>query len=128
MVFIDSLKVVHMGDMFFNGLLPFLDVDNGGDIDGWVGQLDAILRELPADAKIIPGHGPLAGPAALRAFREMLHDSAETVRAKMKEGKTLTQIQSEGLPERFAPWTRGFLSTPQWLELVYRSLERQKKP
>ena len=127
-VFFDSLKVVHTGDMLFNGMFPFLDVDKGGDIDGWVGQLDAILRELPADAKVIPGHGPLAGPAELKAFRDMLHDSAETVRAKMKEGKTLPRIQSEGLPERFAPWSKGYLSTPQWLELVYRSLEKQKQP
>ena len=127
-VFFDRLKTVHMGDMFFNGMFPFLDVDKGGDIDGWVGQLDAILRELPADAKVIPGHGPLAGPAELKAFRDMLHDSAEVVRGRMKEGKTLQQIQSEGLPERFAPWTKGFLSTPRWLEMVYRSLEKHKQP
>ena len=127
-VFFDRLKIVHMGDMFFNGMFPFLDVDKGGDIDGWVRQLDAILHELPPDAKVIPGHGPLASPAELRAFRDMLHDSAEVVRGRMKEGKTLQQIQSEGLPERFAPWTKGFLSTPRWLEMVYRSLEKHKQP
>jgi len=79
-VFIDSLKVVHMGDMFFNGMFPFLDVANGGDIDNWVRQLDIVLAALPGDTKIIPGHGPLAGVDELKAFRQMLYDSAEIVR------------------------------------------------
>jgi len=125
-VFIDSLKVVHMGDMFFNGMFPFLDVSNGGDIDNWVRQLDVILAALPADAKIIPGHGPLAGIDELKAFRQMLYDSAEIVRGQMKEGKTLEQIKAAGVPDRLAPWTKGFLPTPDWLELVYRSLEKHK--
>jgi len=126
-VFIDGHKVVHMGDMFFNGMFPFLDVANGGDIDNWVRQLDAILTGLPADARIIPGHGPLAGPAELKAFRQMLSESADIVRKQMNEGKTIEQIKAAGLPDRFAPWTKGFLATPQWLELVYGSLEKQKK-
>jgi cyclase len=123
-VFMDQYKVVHMGDMFFNGLFPFLDVANGGSIDSWVTQLDAILSALPADAKIIPGHGPLAGPTDLKAFRQMLYDSADIVRRQMKEGKTLDQIKAAGLPEKFSPWTKGFLTTPQWLELVYQSLKK----
>lgn len=125
-VFIDSLKVLHMGDMFFNGMFPFLDVGHGGDIDNWVRQLDSILAVLPAEAKIIPGHGPLAGKDELKAFRQMLSDSAEIVRGQMKEGKTLEQIKAAGVPDRLAPWTKGFLSTPNWLELVYRSLEKHK--
>lgn len=80
MVFIDSLKVVHMGDMFFNGMFPFLDVANGCDIDNWVRQLDIVLAALPGDTKIIPGHGPLASVDELKAFRQMLYDSAEIVR------------------------------------------------
>jgi cyclase len=122
-VFIDALKVVHLGDMFFNGMFPFLDVLNGGDIDNWVRQLDVVLGSLPADARIIPGHGPMAGPAELKAFRDMLRDSANLVRERMKAGKTLAEVQAEGMPERFAPWAKGFMPVKGWLELVYRSLE-----
>jgi len=125
-VFFDRYKVVHMGDMFFNGMFPFMDVANGGNIDNWVRQLDSILAILPADVKIIPGHGPLAGIAELKSFRQMLFDSADVVRKEMKEGKSLEQIKAAGLPERFTPWTKGFLPTPQWLELVFRSLEQIK--
>ncbi len=125
-VFLDKSKVVHMGDMFFNGRFPFLDVDNGGDIDNWVRQLDAVLAVLPPDTKIIPGHGALATTADLKAFRQMLYDCAGIVRSEMKEGKTLEQVKAAGLPQRFDSWAKGFMSTPRWLELVYRSLEKQQ--
>lgn len=88
-----------MGDMFFNGMFPFLDLANGGDIASWVRQLDIILAGLLADAKIIPGFGPLAGPDDLKAFRDVLAASADLVRKQMKAGKTLDEIKAAGLPE-----------------------------
>jgi glyoxylase-like metal-dependent hydrolase (beta-lactamase superfamily II) len=124
-VFFDGLKVVHMGDMFFNGMFPFLDVANGGSIDSWVRDLDTILAGLPTDVKLIPGHGPLAGLAELKAFRNMLAESADFVRKQMKAGKTLEGIKATALPASLEAWARGFMKGPQWLELVYRSLEKK---
>ncbi len=124
-VFFDKSRVLHTGDMFFQGMFPFMDVDNGGDIDSWVRQLDSIISSVPADIKIIPGHGPLAGIAELKTFRQMLFDSADIVRRQIKEGKTLEQIKAAGLPDRFGPWAKGFFTVPQWLELVYRSLNKK---
>jgi cyclase len=125
-VFIDGLKVVHMGDMFFNGMFPFLDVANGGDIVNWVRELDLILAALPKDAKIIPGHGPVGGVAELTAFRDMLTASADHVRKQMAAGRTLDQIQAAGLPAGLEPWAKGFMKGPRWLELVYGSLKKGK--
>ncbi len=124
-VYFDKANVVHMGDMFFHGMFPFMDVANGGDIESWVRQLDTIMASLPADVKIIPGHGPLCGIKELKAFRQMLQYSADIVRKQMKEGKTLDQIKAAGLPDSFAPWTKGFFATPQWLELVNQSLAKK---
>ena len=125
-VFIDALKIVHMGDMFFNGMFPFLDVANGGDIVDWARDLDTILASLPADARIIPGHGPLGGAADLRAFRDMLTASADHVRKQMAAGKTLEEIQAAGLPAGLELWAKGFMKGPRWLELVHSSLKNGK--
>jgi glyoxylase-like metal-dependent hydrolase (beta-lactamase superfamily II) len=124
-VFIDGLKVVHMGDMFFNGMFPFLDVANGGDITSWVRDLDTILAGLSPDVKIIPGHGPLAGVPELKAFRNMLAESADFVGGMMKAGKTLDAIKTAAVPASLEAWAKGFMKTPQWLELVYRSLGKK---
>jgi len=126
-VFIDGPKVVHMGDMFFNGIFPFLDVAHGGDIVNWVKDLDTVLTGLPADVKIIPGHGPLGGAAELKAFRDMLAMSADHVIKMVKAGKSLDEIKAAGLPAGLEPWAKGFMKGPQWLELVYRSLEKNKE-
>ncbi|MBN2337780.1 MAG: MBL fold metallo-hydrolase [Acidobacteria bacterium] len=123
-VYIDRYKAVHMGDLFFNGLFPFLDIDNGGDIESWVRHLDDIVSKLPADARVIPGHGPLASVADLVAFRNMLAESAEIVRQRIQKGATLDQVKNAGLPLHLEPWTHGFMNTAQWLELVYRSLAK----
>src|SRR6266571_5451951 len=84
-------NVVHMGDCFFNGLYPFIDVSSGGSIDGMIGAADRVLGMTDAATKIMPGHGPLADRAALADFRDML----ETVRARVQPmvaaGKTLEQ-------------------------------------
>jgi len=56
----------------------------------------------------------------------MLYASAEIARGQMKKGKTLEQIKAAGGPDRVAPWTKGFFPTPDWLELVYRSFEKNK--
>ncbi len=127
-VFLDALKIVHTGDMFFNGMFPYLDVPSGGDVVNWARQLDAILDGLPEDVRIIPGHGPLAGKGELEAFRDMLADSAELVRGRMEQGMSLEEIQAAGMPDRFGPWTKGFMPVPGWLELVYESLEKNKTP
>jgi cyclase len=125
-VFLDGPKVVHMGDMFFNGMFPFMDVAHGGDILNWVKDLDKVLAGLPAEARIIPGHGPLAGPAELKAFRDMLAASADHVGTMMMAGRSLDEIKAAGLPAALEPWSKGFMKGPQWLELVYRSLEKNK--
>lgn len=126
-VFWDRSKVVHLGDMFFNGMFPFLDVDDGGSIGNWVKQLDLILAEIDGQWTVIPGHGPLAKRDDLLAFRQMLADSAEVVRPQIQAGKTLAEIQAAGLPPRFGPWTKGFLSTPDWLALVCHSLRKDSQ-
>lgn len=126
-VFMDGPKAVHMGDMFFNGMFPFLDVAHGGDIASWVKDLDKVLAVLPAGARVIPGHGPLAGAAELRAFRDMLAASADHVGQLMKAGRSLDEIKAAGLPAALEPWAKGFMKGPQWLELVYRSLEKNKE-
>lgn len=123
-VFMDGGRVVHMGDMFFNGMFPFMDVDHGGDIESWIKHLDKVLSGLPEGAKIIPGHGPLGGAAELKAFRDMLADSASYVGKEMKAGRTLEAIKAAGLPAGLEPWAKGFMKGPRWLELVYRSLEK----
>jgi glyoxylase-like metal-dependent hydrolase (beta-lactamase superfamily II) len=119
-------NVVHMGDLFFNGRFPFVDLDSGGSVEGYARNVEAVIKQVPADARVIPGHGPLASVDDLKRFHKMLVDTTAIVRQKMQAGKTLDQIKAEGLPEEFKTWDGGFINAARWLETIFNSLSSHK--
>jgi cyclase len=124
-IFFTGSNVVHMGDDFFNGMFPFIDLDSGGDVDGYVKNVGEVIAKLPAGVKIIPGHGPLAGVDDLKRFHRMLLETTGLVRKKMAAGKTLDQIKAEGLPDEWKSWGTGFIKTDSWISTIHRSFTKK---
>jgi cyclase len=123
-VFFKGSNVVHMGDLFFNGRFPFIDVANGGDVAGYVKDVRDLLAKIPADAKVIPGHGPLGTVADLKKFDAMLAATSELVKAEVAKGMTLEDAKKAGLPEEWKSWEWKFISTAAWIETLYTSMKR----
>ena len=65
-------NVIHVGDLFFNGMYPFIDLSTGGSVAGMIAAADRMLAMAGESTRIIPGHGPLATKADLKAYRDML--------------------------------------------------------
>ncbi len=126
-VFFTGANVVHMGDDFFQGRFPVVDLENGGDVEGMAKNVGEIISKLPADVKIIPGHGALSDLDGLKLFHRMLVETTALVRKKMKAHKTLAQIKAEGLSEEWKAWGAGYIKTEMWLALVYTSLAASQK-
>ena len=84
-----------------------------------------IIPKLPADVKIIPGHGAISTVADLKAYHRMLTETTAIVREKMKAKKTLAEIKAEGLPAEWKEWGSGFIKTDVWLETIHRSLSKK---
>jgi cyclase len=115
-------NAVHMGDDFFNGRFPFVDIDNGGSVRGMATNVESVAAQINDATKVIPGHGDLGDRASLRAFAEMLRGSLAAVDAAMKSGKTLDQIKSAKV---LAPWEKygaGFVNLDRWADTLYREL------
>ena len=72
LVGIPSVLVMHMGDLFFLGMLPYVDGAGGGSFDGLVAQIASVAAWLPEGARIIPGHGPVCGKKELLRYRDLL--------------------------------------------------------
>lgn len=117
-------KVLHMGDHFFHGRFPFVDLDSGGDVESYIANVARVLEMAPAGVKIIPGHGPLATVEDLRAYHRMLVETTDIVRKGMAAGKTLGQLQAAGLPAKYAPLAAGFVKTDTWIATIHKSLSR----
>ncbi|HEY6321094.1 MAG TPA: MBL fold metallo-hydrolase [Thermoanaerobaculia bacterium] len=127
-VFFTGSNVVHMGDDFFAGQFPFVDLGSGGSVQGLIDDVAKALTLVPADAKVIPGHGPLSTRADLERFHAMLVASTGVVRRRMQAGESLEKIQAEGLPAELAPWGKGFVDTKTWILTIHDSLVRDAAP
>jgi glyoxylase-like metal-dependent hydrolase (beta-lactamase superfamily II) len=126
-IFFTKSNVVHMGDDFFAGRFPFVDLESGGSVQGMTAGVEKVLAQIPADAKVIPGHGALSTVADLKAYHHMLVETAAIVQKQIKGRKTLAQIQAQGLPAEWKEWGSGFIDTKTWIETLYNSLT-QKMP
>jgi cyclase len=123
-IFFTKSNVVHLGDDFFAGRFPFVDLDSGGSVQGLAKNIGEIIPKIPAGAKLIPGHGPISTLDDLKAFHRMLIETTDVVRKKVAGKKTLAQIKTEGLPAEWKSWGEGFVKTDQWIEIIYNSLSK----
>ena len=124
-IFFTGSNVVHMGDDFFAGRFPFVDLGSGGSVEGLAKNIGEILGKLPAGVKLIPGHGPISTADDLKLYHRMLVETTDIVRKKMAAGKTLAQIKTEGLPEEWKSWGTGFIKTDLWIETIHNSLSKK---
>ncbi|MCY7345745.1 MAG: MBL fold metallo-hydrolase [Pyrinomonadaceae bacterium] len=125
-IFFTKANVVHLGDDFFTGRFPFVDLDNGGSVSGLTKNIGEIIAKLPADVKIIPGHGALSTLADLKAYHQMLIETTDAVQKGMASGKTLEGLKKDGLPAKYKSWGEGFIKPDFWIETIYKSLSVKK--
>jgi glyoxylase-like metal-dependent hydrolase (beta-lactamase superfamily II) len=125
-IFFTKSNVVHMGDLFFMGMFPFVDLDAGGDVEGLIGSVEKVIAELKDGVKIVPGHGPLSSVEDLKTYHRMLVETTAVVRKAMAAGKSLAEIQAQGVPDEWKSWGTGFIKTDRWIETIYKSLNKKR--
>ena len=119
----EKANVVHMGDTFFNGFYPIIDLESGGSVDGVVTAADKALPWMDADTKVIPGHGPVSDKAGLVEYRAMVKDIRDNVRALVKKKKSLAEVQAAKPTAKYdAKWGQGSMKPERFVEIVYNSL------
>ncbi len=124
-VFVHYTKanVLHMGDVFFNGMYPFIDAGTGGNINGMIAGADRALAMTSARTKIVPGHGPLSDHAGLLKYRKVIATIRDRVRKQKRRGKTLAQVQAAKPSAEFdAAWGTGMMGPDAFIALVYNTL------
>ncbi len=124
-VFFTGSNVVHMGDLLNSGnwSFPNVDLETGGSITGLLENVEKLVRIIPRDTKIIPGHYDLTDFNGLKMTRHMLVETIGIVRRKKKAGTSLEQIKKEGLPAKYNSWGRGYTKAGEWIENIFKGLE-----
>jgi cyclase len=116
-------NVLHLGDLFFNGMYPFIDASTGGNINGMVNGAERAMRLVNTTTKIVPGHGPLGDRAALNRYGTMLATVRDKVAKLKSAGKTLEETQGAKPTAEFdETWGKGRLTPNDFVALVYNTL------
>ena len=118
-----EVNIIHTGDAMFNKLFPFIDMDSGGSVHGFIAAQKKIIALADDETKIIPGHGVLANKADLQAAVDMLEDAQARVKALVDAGKSQEEVLAENPLARYHDgWNWGFITTERMTEALYRSL------
>jgi glyoxylase-like metal-dependent hydrolase (beta-lactamase superfamily II) len=127
-VHFQNADVIHMGDLFFNGGYPFIDLDSGGSMAGIIAAADQVLAVAKDGTQIIPGHGPMARKADLQTFRDVVVTLRDRVKPLVAAGKTLAEVQAAKPMQEFdEKWGKAFIKPDQILAIAYASLGGTKK-
>ncbi|WMS88314.1 MBL fold metallo-hydrolase [Pleionea litopenaei] len=124
----EQANVIHTGDVLFNGLFPFIDVNSGGSAKGYLNAQKALLKLADKNTKIIPGHGPLATRADLERSVAMLEDSIKIISALIQQGKTEEQVVTlNPLQKYHNDWNWGFITTERMTRQLFQSLSSSQQ-
>jgi glyoxylase-like metal-dependent hydrolase (beta-lactamase superfamily II) len=115
-------NAVHTGDVFNNAGYPFIDADNGGEIDGMIAFCQSILDELKPGGIIIPGHGEITNAMALEKYIIMLKTVRNRVNTLIDEGKSLEQIKAAKVTADFDVEYGDEAASLGFINRVYTSL------
>ena len=129
-VWFKNSNVLHMGDVFFNGMYPFIDADSGGSLQGMIAAVDRVLKICDEKTVIIPGHGPMGDKADLVSYRKVLAAVHRQVSELVAQGKTADEVVAAKPTAPWdAEWGQGFMKPERWLRIVYGSVlaERQSE-
>lgn len=118
-----NAHVISLGDLWWNGLYPFVDYGVGGSIDGTIRTADVVLRRVTAETLLIPGHGPVGGRTELAAYRDMLVDVRDRVASLKGRGMSAEEVVAAKPTARYdAEWGGGLLTPDLFTTLIYAGI------
>ena len=119
-----NANVIHAGDVHFSYVFPFIDLDNGGSVDGYSAAQRHMLTLADDATVIIAGHGKLVSSKAdLQAAVDMLVDAEARVRKLVEKGMSQDEVlASNPLAAYHDDWNWSFITTERMTTTLYRSL------
>jgi len=116
-------NVIHAGDILFNGIYPFIDLDSGGSVDGYIAAMEKLAAMANADTKIIAGHGPLATRQDVEKSIAMVKEAKRRVARLVEEKKTLEEVQQmDPLADLNEKWSWSFITGERFTQILYKDI------
>lgn len=127
LVYFTKSNVVHMGDNFVRYGFPYVDTNAGGSVSGMIEGLEKAIAHLPADVKVIPGHGTLSTLEDVKAFLAMLKQTRAAVEQGLKAGKTVEQLKQDNVLADWQNFSGSFQKADNFIETLYNDITGTEK-
>lgn len=118
-VWFEQPDVLHTGDLFFNGMFPYIDQGAGGNVEGYMESVQHLLNKIDDDTVVIPGHGKLSNKKEYTTFLNMISETFSYVKSLKQDGKSLEEVKAMGLDDKWADWSWNFINEEKWITTLY---------
>jgi cyclase len=119
----EKANVIQTGDIFFNGIFPYIDDGTGGSVSGMIGATEKLLAVADNNTKIVPGHGPLGNKADVKKFHDMLSTARDRLRKLKSSGKTMDEaVAAKPLGDLDPVWGGGAFKGDAFVQIAYPAL------
>ncbi|WP_299109295.1 MBL fold metallo-hydrolase [uncultured Winogradskyella sp.] len=128
LLYFTESNVLHTGDTYFNGRYPYIDLNSGGSVDGYITAVKRGLMVINVDTKIIPGHGKLSNIEEYKVFLNMLETLKTTIQKAIDEGKTEDEVKIDTSLTKIyddLDYGTGFINSEKIRVTFYNSLKDQ---
>jgi glyoxylase-like metal-dependent hydrolase (beta-lactamase superfamily II) len=126
-VYFTKNNVIHTGDTYFQGKFPYIDLDSGGSIDGYIDGISKIMMLADENTKIMPGHGNVATKKEIVTYKKMLVDLRAKIQAEIQKGKTLEEVKNnKSITKKYASYN-GWITEEKIRVTIYKSITQKQK-
>jgi len=125
LLYFTQSNVLHTGDTYFKNRYPYIDINSGGSIDGYINAVKSALILIDDDTKIIPGHGSLSNKAEYKSFLKMLETLRANVQAEIDKGKTEDEVANNPSVTKYYDdlnYGWNFINSEKIKRAIYKSL------
>jgi cyclase len=116
-------NVLQCGDIFFNGMFPYIDAGTGGSVSGTIAGATKLLAVADDKTKIVPGHGALGTKADLKKYRDMLTTVHDRLQKLKSSGKSVDEaVAAKPIDDLNAVWGKGLFNSDAFVQIAYPAL------
>ena len=122
-IYFPAYKVLHMGDLFFNKTIPFIDRAHGASTAEWIETIDAVVARVDPATKVMPGHGEVTTVADLKAFKQYFTDLRAAVKKGVDAGMTRDRAVKEIKLPQYSSYAGYEQRLPANVAVVYDEMK-----
>ncbi len=125
LLYFTESNVLHTGDTYFNGRYPYIDLNSGGSVVGYMEAVKKGLMLIDEDTKIIPGHGKVSNQEDYKSFLKMLEELKTNIQKAIDDGKTEDEVKADTkLTKTYddLDYGSGFINSEKIRFTFYKSL------